>query len=179
MLSGQHQNELCRLCCRTVTWRSEATFRWEFLKAPATWEQINTSHLCQRGSFCVWLLHDSCHGPGLPLWAQGGCWGTGRAGRGSSTGHCGVSLEEGGEKAKVIFPLTLKQHLSACVTCGGNLRILSEELSVWAGELDTLLLRWDDGWLPGLRWSSKEGEGEGLSCTRSCKPCSHKSHNPK
>lgn len=27
----------------------------------------------------------------------------------------------------------------------GDLRILSEELSVWAGELDTLLLRWDDG----------------------------------
>lgn len=26
-----------------------------------------------------------------------------------------------------------------------DIRILSEELSVWAGELDTLLLRWDDG----------------------------------
>lgn len=85
----------------------------------------------------------------------------------------------GGEKAKVIFPLTLKQHLSAFLTCGGNLRILSEELSVWAGELDTLLLRWDDGWLPGLRWSSKEGAGEGLSCTRSCNPCNHKNHNSK
>lgn len=58
-------------------------------------------------------------------------------------------------------------------------RILSEELSVWAGELDTLLLRWDDGWLPGLRWSSRDGAGEGLSGTRSCNPSNNKStHNP-
>lgn len=45
---------------------------------------------------------------------------------------------------------------------------------MWAGELDTLLLRWDDGWLPGLRWSSKEGTGEGLSGTRSCNPSNNK-----
>lgn len=60
-----------------------------------------------------------------------------------------------------------------------NLRILSEELSVWAGELDTLLLRWDEGWLPGLLLSSKEGAGEGLSGTRSCNPSSHKTHTTK
>lgn len=108
MLSGRHQNELYGLCCRTVAWRSKAIFRWEFLKAPAAWEQITTSHLCQRGSFCVWLLHDSCHGPGLPLWAQEWCWGTGRAGRGSSTGHCGVSLEEEGWKSKSDIPLDVK-----------------------------------------------------------------------
>ena len=63
-----------------------------------------------------------------------------------------------------------------CVT---NVRILSEELSVWAGELDTLLLRWDDGWLPGLRWSSKEGAGEGLSGTRSWNPSSARKVHPK
>lgn len=45
---------------------------------------------------------------------------------------------------------------------------------MWAGELDTLLLRWDDGWLPGLRWSSKDGAGEGLSGTRSCNPSNNK-----
>ncbi len=49
-----------------------------------------------------------------------------------------------------------------------NIRILSEELSVYAGELETLLLRWDEGRLPGLLPSSREGAGEGLSGTRSC-----------
>lgn len=49
-----------------------------------------------------------------------------------------------------------------------NIRILSEELSVCAGELETLLLRWDEGRLPGLLPSSREGAGEGLSGTRSC-----------
>lgn len=49
-----------------------------------------------------------------------------------------------------------------------NIRILSEELSVCAGELETLLLRWDEGRLPGLLPSSREGVGEGLSGTRSC-----------
>lgn len=61
--------------------------------------------------------------------------------------------------------------------CVWDLRILSEELSVWAGELDTLLLRWDDGWLPGLLWSSKDGAGEGLSGTRSCNPSSDRNTN--
>ena len=53
---------------------------------------------------------------------------------------------------------------------GGYVRILSEELSVRAGELETLLLRWEDGWLPGLLWSSREGAGDGLSGTRSWNP---------
>ena len=60
-----------------------------------------------------------------------------------------------------------------------DVRILSEELSVWAGELDTLLLRWDDGWLPGLLWSSKEGAGDGLSGTRSCNPSSNRNKNKR
>lgn len=51
---------------------------------------------------------------------------------------------------------------------GADVRILSEELSVCAGELETLLLRWDEGRLPGLLPSSREGAGEGLSGTRSC-----------
>lgn len=51
---------------------------------------------------------------------------------------------------------------------GTDVRILSEELSVCAGELETLLLRWDEGRLPGLLPSSREGAGEGLSGTRSC-----------
>lgn len=51
---------------------------------------------------------------------------------------------------------------------GADIRILSEELSVCAGELETLLLRWDEGRLPGLLPSSREGAGEGLSGTRSC-----------
>lgn len=53
-----------------------------------------------------------------------------------------VNRWKGGEKEKVIFHLMSKQH---CDVLKGDLRILSEELSVWAGELDTLLLRWDDG----------------------------------
>lgn len=65
-------------------------------------------------------------------------------------------------------------YLSINVSQERDSRILSEELSVCAGELDTLLLRWDDGWLPGLLLSSKEGAGEGLSGTRSCNPSSHK-----
>lgn len=81
--------------------------------------------------------------------------------------------KRGGEKEKVIFHL-IPQHFDVLK---GDLRILSEELSVWAGELDTLLLRWDDGWLPGLLWSSKEGAGEGLSGIRSCKPSSNRKTN--
>lgn len=74
----------------------------------------------------------------------------------------------------MISHLTPKQCFDLLT---GDLRILSEELSVWAGELDTLLLRWDDGWLPGLLWSSKEGAGEGLSGTRSCSPSSSRNTN--
>lgn len=48
-----------------------------------------------------------------------------------------------------------------------DVRGRSEELSVWAGELDTLLLCLEDKWLPDLRPSSKEGTGDGLSGTRS------------
>lgn len=84
----------------------------------------------------------------------------------------------GGEKVKMLFHLMSVGHFCASMMCWGDLRILSEELSVWAGELDTLLLRWDDGWLPGLLWSSKEGAGEGLSGTRSCNPSSPKKNNP-
>lgn len=47
-----------------------------------------------------------------------------------------------GDEEKVISNLTSKQRFDLLT---GDLRILSEELSVWAGELDTLLLRWDDG----------------------------------
>lgn len=87
-------------------------------------------------------------------------------------------MEEGGRQS-VFQPLlanrTNRQKGKACVLVWGDARILSEELSVWAGELDTLLLRWDDGWLPGLRWSSKDGAGEGLSGTRSCNPSNNKS----
>lgn len=52
--------------------------------------------------------------------------------------------------------------------CGqSDVRGRSEELSVWAGELDTLLLCLEDKWLADLRPSSKEGTGDGLSGTRS------------
>ena len=43
-----------------------------------------------------------------------------------------------------------------------------------AGELDTLLLRWEEGWLPGLRPSSREGAGDGLSGMRSWNPSTDK-----
>lgn len=55
----------------------------------------NWTHLCRCDSFCVLLLHGSCRGPGHPLWARGECWGRGRAGRGSWTGHCNVWLDGG------------------------------------------------------------------------------------
>lgn len=48
-----------------------------------------------------------------------------------------------------------------------DVRGRSDELSVWAGELDTLLLCLEDTWLPDLRPSSREGDGDGLSRTRS------------
>lgn len=47
---------------------------------------------------------------------------------------------------------------------GWYIRVGSATRSVWDGELDTLLLWLDDIWA-----SSSEGEGEGLSHTRSCK----------
>lgn len=54
------------------------------------------------------------------------------------------------------------------ILCGqADVRGRSEELSVWAGELDTLLLCLEDKWLADLRPSSKEGTGDGLSGTRS------------
>lgn len=42
------------------------------------------------------------------------------------------------------------------------IRVVSAVRSVWDGELDTLLLWLDDSWA-----SSSEGEGDGLSRTRS------------
>lgn len=48
------------------------------------------------------------------------------------------------------------------LTTGRHLRVVSPERSVWDGELDTLLL-----WLEDICASSNEGEGDGLSSTRS------------
>lgn len=45
--------------------------------------------------------------------------------------------------------------------------ILSEWWSIWEGELDTLLLGWEEVWLPGRWLSSRERAGEGLSGIRS------------
>lgn len=121
-----------------------------------------------------------------------GHWGTGLAKLGSSTGHCDVSLWRGNSNIGCFRSILCnKRHLQSyksgcflslclCVLSSyKDIRILSEELSVWAGELDTLLLRWDEGWLPGLLLSSKDGAGDGLSGTRSWKPCNHKSTQTK
>lgn len=61
-----------------------------------------------------------------------------------------------------------KKGKKEMILCGqADVRGRSEELSVWAGELDTLLLCLEDKWLADLRPSSKEGTGDGLSGTRS------------
>lgn len=56
---------------------------------------------------------------------------------------------------------TLKLNAAAGNT-GEYVRVVSAVRSLCSGELDTLLLWLDDIWA-----SSREGEGEGVSCTRS------------
>lgn len=68
----------------------------------------------------------------------------------------------------------LKTLSPNCLFQAKHSPILSEWWSIWDGELDTLLLGWEEVWLTGQWFSSREGAGEGLSGIRSWYKIKHK-----
>lgn len=86
------------------------------------------------------------------------------------------------KKCQILQDLSLVRVVGYEIACNtvsqllvsGHSPILSEWWSIWDGELDTLLLGWEEVWLPGWWFSSREGAGEGLSGIRSWYKMKHK-----